>query len=141
MLLSKAEVIASDNRKVLKSFRQNFPWPSVIRLKRHIAVPYKRVILTRKNIFRRDGFKCAYCGRSDLPLTVDHIVPKSMGGKDTWENMVCACTKCNNTKGNRALADAGLELHVSPYEPNFILFIKNSVGKMDENWKPYLFHH
>lgn len=139
LILAKAELVSEDNRKRIKSLRTDFAWPSVIRLKRYISVPYKQVILTRRNILKRDNYKCVYCGRGDLPLTIDHVIPKARGGKDTWENLVCACTKCNNQKGNHTPAEAGLKLLQKPYVPNHILFIKNSVGKVDENWKPYLF--
>jgi 5-methylcytosine-specific restriction endonuclease McrA len=104
-------------------------------------VPYKRVVLTRKNVFRRDVYRCVYCGRGDLPLTIDHVLPKARGGADIWENMVCACTLCNNVKGNRTPSEADMKLNHKPYEPNHLLFIKNSVAKIDENWKPFLFFH
>lgn len=102
-------------------------------------MPYKKVFLTRKNVLRRDSFRCAYCGRGDLPLTVDHIIPKARGGQDTWENLVCACTVCNNKKGDRTLEESGFQLLVKPFVPSHIMFIKNFVSKLDENWKPYLF--
>jgi 5-methylcytosine-specific restriction endonuclease McrA len=102
-------------------------------------VPYKKVVLTRKNILRRDAYKCAYCGRSDLPLTIDHVLPKSRGGNDSWENLVCACTLCNNRKGDRTLEEADMVLHNRPFKPSHIMFIKHVVGKLDENWKPYLY--
>jgi 5-methylcytosine-specific restriction endonuclease McrA len=96
-------------------------------------------VLSRKNILRRDGFKCAYCGRGDLPLTVDHIIPRSKKGKNSWTNLVAACTKCNNRKGDRTPDEAGMKLLVKPFAPNHILFIKNSVNQLDENWKKYLY--
>jgi 5-methylcytosine-specific restriction endonuclease McrA len=139
MLLEKAEIVASSNGKTLKSIYRQFPWPSVIRLNRYIKVPYKQVIMTRKNILKRDMYKCAYCGRSDLPLTIDHVVPKARGGEETWENLVTACVACNNRKGDRTLEEAELTLRIRPYKPHYILFISNSVSKVDENWKPYLF--
>ncbi|MFA4923665.1 MAG: HNH endonuclease, partial [Ignavibacteriaceae bacterium] len=95
-------------------------------------MPYKKVVLTRKNILRRDEFKCAYCGRSDIPLTIDHIVPKAKGGVDSWENLIAACTICNNKKGNRSPHEARMKLLIKPFTPNHILFIKNSVRKLDE---------
>lgn len=139
ILLGKAESVSNDNRKMIKSILQEFPWPSVIRLKKYVNIPYKQVVLTRRNVLKRDGYKCTYCGRGDLPLTVDHIIPRAKGGLDTWENLVCACTKCNNKKGNRTPHEAEMKLLHKPFEPNHILFIKNSVSKIDENWKPYLF--
>lgn len=141
VILGKAEIISADSRKQISSVNFSFQWPTVVRLKKYVSVPYKQVILTRRNILRRDSYKCVYCGRGDLPLTVDHIVPRARGGQDSWENMACACTKCNNKKGNRTPAEAEMKLLQKPYEPNHILFIKNSVSKIDENWKPYLFYH
>lgn len=139
MYLGKAELVLDNKRKKLRSINQAFPWPSIIRLSRFVRVPYKRVVLTRKNILRRDSYKCAYCGRSDLPLTIDHIVPRAKGGSDSWENLICACTICNNRKGDRTPIEASMELLYRPFKPSHIMFIKNVVGKLDENWKPYLY--
>lgn len=72
-------------------------------------------------------------------MTVDHIIPKAKGGLDTWENLVCACTVCNNKKGDRAPEEAGLTLINKPFVPSHIMFIKNVVSKIDETWKPYLY--
>jgi len=116
-----------------------YPWPSIIRLSRFVALPYKKVVLTRKNILRRDAFKCAYCGRSDLPLTIDHVLPRAQGGTDAWENLVCACTICNNKKGDSTPEEANMKLLYKPFKPSHIMFLKNVVGKLDENWKPYLY--
>jgi 5-methylcytosine-specific restriction endonuclease McrA len=137
--LGKAQVIQDDRKKLVRGVSKNYPWPSIIRLSRFIRVPYKRVVLTRKNILRRDAYKCSYCGRGDLPLTMDHVVPKAHGGNDTWENLVCACTFCNNKKGDRTPAEANMNLLSKPFKPSHIMFLKNVVGKLDENWKPYLY--
>jgi 5-methylcytosine-specific restriction endonuclease McrA len=137
--LGKAELILEDGRKNLRSVSRVYPWPSIIRLSRFITIPYKKVVLTRKNILRRDSYKCAYCGRSDLPLTIDHVLPKARGGTDSWENLVCACTSCNNKKGDRTPDEANLNLLNKPFKPSHIMFIKNVVGKLDDNWKPYLY--
>ncbi len=137
--LGKAELVVQDKRKELRSVSKTFPWPSIIRLSQFITLPYKRVVLTRKNILRRDEYKCSYCGRGDLPLTIDHVVPKSKGGIDSWDNLVCACTFCNNKKGDRTPVEANMILLNRPFKPSHIMFIKNVVGKLDENWKPYLY--
>ncbi len=139
ILLRKAELVSADGIKSIHSITKTFPWPSVIRLKRYISVPYQNIILTRRNILKRDGHKCAYCGRGDLPFTIDHIVPKSKGGEDTWENLVTACLPCNNKKGNRIPEEASMKLRIKPYKPNHILFLLNSVNHIDNAWKPYLF--
>ena len=137
--LGKAEMVQNDSRKEVRSVSTCYPWPSIIRLCSYISVPYKKVVLTRKNILRRDAYKCAYCGRSDLPLTIDHIIPKSRGGADSWENLVCACTMCNNKKGDRTPREAQMPLLTRTFKPSHIMFIKNVVGKLNENWKPYLY--
>jgi 5-methylcytosine-specific restriction endonuclease McrA len=102
-------------------------------------VPYKRVVLTRRNILRRDLYKCAYCGRGDLRLTIDHIVPKARGGSDSWDNLISACTDCNNKKGDQTPEEANMQMKFKPFKPSHIMFIKNVVGKIDEKWKPYLY--
>lgn len=139
IFLGKAEIVHKDEKKFIRTVKMNFPWPSVIRISKFIKVPYKKVILTRKNILRRDNFKCAYCGRSDLMLTVDHIIPKAKGGNDSWENLITACTKCNNKKGDRTPEEANMKLLSKPYKPSHVIFIKNIVSKIDEKWKPYLY--
>lgn len=139
MFLGKAESVLNDDSKTIHSVSVNYPWPSIIRLSHFIRVPHKKVVLTRKNILRRDGYKCCYCGRGDLTLTIDHIIPKARGGTDSWDNLVTACTKCNNKKGDRTPEESNLNLLNNPYKPNHLMFIKNVVGKVDEKWKPYLY--
>lgn len=137
--LRKAEVIAKKDSLVLRSPKLKFPFPSIIRLDSYTPVKYRKVILSRKNILRRDTHKCQYCGRSDLPLTIDHLNPKARGGSDSWENLVAACTKCNNKKGDRTPEDAKMPLIRKPFKPSHIMFLKHFVGQVDERWKPYLY--
>lgn len=139
IILGKAELIARNEKKHLHTVNKSFPWPSVVRLNGYIRVPFKKIILTKKNVLKRDAHKCCYCGRSDLPLTLDHIIPKSKGGDDSWENLVTACLPCNNKKGDRTLEEAQMKLRTKPYAPNHIIFIKNHNGKIEDCWKPYLF--
>jgi 5-methylcytosine-specific restriction endonuclease McrA len=137
--LGKAELVIRNDKKNLHSISKTYPWPSVIRLSEFVRVPYKKVVLTRKNILRRDGYKCGYCGRGDITLTVDHIVPKAQGGVDAWENLVTACTVCNNKKGDRTPEEAQMRLLNKPFKPSHIMFIKHVVGKLEDSWKPYLY--
>jgi 5-methylcytosine-specific restriction endonuclease McrA len=140
LLLTKAELVAPKNGLQLHSVNFRIPLPSIIRLSRYIKIPYKKIELSRKNILRRDGYRCQYCGTTTGNLTVDHIIPKSRGGADTWENLVTACISCNNKKGNRTPEEAGMKLIARPRKPNHIIFIKNFVGSsIDSQWKPYLF--
>lgn len=139
LFLRKAHVVAQKQDKFIHSVNHAFPLPSVIRLNNYVRVPFRRAILSRKNIIQRDGRRCAYCGRNDIPLTVDHIIPKAKGGTDSWDNLVCACFVCNNKKGDRTPEEAGFQLRTKPYTPNRILFLKNAVNRVDESWRPYLF--
>ncbi len=138
VLLHKAEVVAAHPGRFVRSPSLQIPWPSVVRLKWYVRVPYKHIMLNRKNILRRDGYRCQYCGRRE-DLTVDHVIPRSRGGRDTWENLVTACTRCNSRKGNRTPEEAGMKLRARPFRPSHIMFIREFVGTVDEAWKPYLF--
>jgi 5-methylcytosine-specific restriction endonuclease McrA len=70
---------------------------------------------------------------------VDHVIPKDRGGTDSWENLVCACVRCNSRKGNRTPEEAGMRLLRRPKKPNHLFFIQHLIGVYDERWKPYLF--
>ncbi len=94
----------------IHSISTSIPCPSVIRLYNYIRKPYREIPLNRKNILRRDNHTCQYCGKNHRPMTIDHIIPKSYGGKDSWENLVAACLACNNKKGNRTPEKAGMTL-------------------------------
>lgn len=93
--------------------------PRVIRLLTYDRVPKNPVKFNRKNIFLRDGHRCQYCGKrySTPRLSLDHVLPKSRGGPDTWENIVCACLKCNVEKGGRTPSEAGMKLLQTPVKP------------------------
>ncbi|MDZ7758505.1 HNH endonuclease [Rhodohalobacter sp.] len=138
LFLDKAEMLHEDPEKVIRTVDQEFSYPSVIRLRYYIRIPYSRIVLTRKNIMKRDRHICQYCGvKSDL--TLDHVMPKSRGGKDTWENLVTACNKCNVKKGNRTPDEAKMPLETTPYRPIHITFFQNLMGGVQEHWKPYLY--
>ncbi|MFN6548127.1 HNH endonuclease [Mycolicibacterium nivoides] len=90
--------------------------PVSVALREYVHIPYRpgnRV--TRQGVLARDGFTCAYCGgRAD---TIDHVIPRSRGGQDSWENCVAACAPCNGRKDNRTPGEAGMRLLWEPYEP------------------------
>jgi 5-methylcytosine-specific restriction endonuclease McrA len=138
-LLGKAEVVETYDGLRVHAVSTSLPLPSVVRLGDYVKVPYKRILLTRKNIIKRDRHTCQYCGDTTGPMTVDHLIPKSYGGSDTWENMVCACDRCNNKKGDRLPEAAGMKLVRKPRRPSHITFIQSFIGISDNRWKRYLF--
>jgi len=132
-------MVEQRNALAIRTVRQSFPFPSVIRLSAYLRVPFRKIELSRKNILRRDGFNCVYCGSHHSPLTVDHIIPRSRGGSDSWENLACACVKCNNRKGSRTPEEANMKLMIQPRRPHHVMFLKHYVGKVEDSWRPYLF--
>ncbi len=137
VFLDKADLVNKANGTMLHSVTRVFPMPSVIKLKRYIHIPYKKVILTRQNIFKRDGFTCQYCGTT-RDLTLDHVIPKAKGGKTTWMNLVTACKNCNARKGDYTPDEMGLTIKTRPFRPSYIMFLRDFSGYADEEWIPYL---
>ncbi len=137
LFLNKAELVAKIENMYLRTVSQHFPRPSVIRLHRYANVPYKGVTLNRNNVMKRDNFECQYCG-SSKNLTLDHILPKSKGGKTEWRNLVTACSRCNSAKGDLSLEQAGLSLKQKPYKPSFVSFLHLHGSQLHDTWKVYL---
>lgn len=136
--LRKAELVEALPDRFVRSTSMRHPWPSIVRINVYVRVPYRQILLSRKNILRRDQHCCQYCGGRDR-LTIDHVMPRSRGGKDAWENLVAACVPCNNRKGNRTPEEANMKLNRVPFRPSYVMFIRDFVGHLDESWKPYLF--
>lgn len=132
-----AEVV-EESGEYLRTPSRPYPVPSVVRLKRLIRRPPGRLALNRRNILRRDGYTCQYCGRHGGELTVDHVVPKSRGGRGTWENLVTACRNCNLKKKNRTPEEAGMRLAKRPAVPRNALLIVADLPRMPEAWRMYL---
>ncbi|MTI89689.1 MAG: HNH endonuclease [Balneolaceae bacterium] len=138
LILEKAELLHDDPNKKLRTTRRSYQFPSVIRLRRYIHIPYSKIVLSRRNVMRRDNFTCMYCGKKS-DLTIDHIMPKSRGGADSWENLTTACDKCNVKKGNMTPDEARMPLKKKPYRPIPITFFRDVSGGVQELWKPYLY--
>lgn len=112
--LERVQVINNYDRMV-RAANLEMRLPSVVALKDY--VPQNRPpAFTRFNLFLRDGFACVYCGSGE-ELTFDHVVPRRLGGKTNWKNIVAACSKCNLRKGGRLLKDAGMSLPRLPVRP------------------------
>ena len=112
----KASLILN-GRGEIKTIRQNYPRPSIIRLEKMIHRPRPQVKLTKREILRRDNYTCQYCGRHTGDLTVDHVLPKHLGGEHTWTNVVTACPACNHRKGGRQLMEVHMNLLHIPRQP------------------------
>ena len=134
----KAEMIETADGIKIHTVTREYALPSVVRLWHYRKVPYKRIMLTRKNIITRDNNRCQYCGSTKGPMTIDHVIPKRMGGDDSWENLICARAKCNNKKGDHTPEQAQMHILKKPTMPTFITFIQRNVSIADR-WRPFLF--
>lgn len=115
--------------------------PRVIVLLTYDRVPRRHVRYSRLNIFARDNFTCQYCG--DRPhrsqLNLDHVIPRSLGGRTTWENVVCSCIDCNRRKGGRTPAQARLRLIRRPVKPSWTPMLTHVGARIRyEEWRPFL---
>lgn len=133
VLEGKAEVIEASPHPV-RTEHLELAAPSVIRLRNYVHVPYQdRIPVSKHGVLARDRHRCAYC--SKRANTVDHVIPTSRGGRNTWDNLVAACYKCNNKKDNKLLADMGWELKFTPGPPATHLW---TVVDQDPAWEPWL---
>lgn len=130
VLSEKAEVVAEYERAV-RSVSISFQLPSVVRLHRYVRSVrrFGLVPCSRKNVFTRDNYECQYCSVKCTPktATIDHVWPRSKGGKTSWENVVCCCDSCNRKKGNKLLKQTPFELKRKPRQPTWKEFLERSL--------------
>lgn len=114
--------------------------PEVIVLKEYGRIPFKQVNLTRRNIFRRDSYICQYCTEAFMSdeLTIDHIIPKSRGGQNSWVNCVTSCMKCNNSKSNKTLQEIGFKLLKEPKMPKWTPIAGMVPNIRPDSWDKFL---
>jgi 5-methylcytosine-specific restriction endonuclease McrA len=135
VLKKKAEIVERDGA-YLRSENLSLPVPLVIRLAYFVHVPQKGIPLSRRAVFARDNHTCQYCGgRAE---SIDHVVPRSRGGKHEWENVVAACRRCNTRKMNRLPHEAGLRLLRKPFRPKGYVWLYGVEGGIPRAWEPYL---
>lgn len=138
ILNGKADLVLN-GRGVIRTVSRTFPRPSIIRLGRMIKRPRPRIRLTKREVLRRDNYTCQYCGRRAPYLTIDHIIPRRLGGQHSWENLVAACPSCNHRKGGRTVEQAQMRLLHPPKEPpssaNY-LFARHT--KDNHDWVPFI---
>ncbi len=148
LLLAEKAVVVEQTGRVLRTVASTFPVPSVIALRTYINVPRRKAQWSRKGILARDNFTCIYCGArpgdvvrghiiTKTDLTVDHLLPRSRGGRDIWSNTACACYSCNHRKGNRLPEEAGMKLMWEPKIPR-TSYLVIAVGSGPDAWKQYV---
>ena len=148
LLLAGKAIAVEQSGHFLRSVRQQFPVPSVIALRSYVNVPRRHAYWSRRGVLIRDNYTCIYCaarpgtlmkgkvlGKNDF--TIDHIIPRSKGGKDTWTNTACACAHCNHRKGNRLHKEAGMRLRWEPKTPR-TSYLVIAVGNGPDVWKRYI---
>lgn len=144
LVLDKVEVIEEYEGKNIRSKHIVFRMPAVVRLLKAFRRPRKRVKFNKTNVLARDNWKCCYCGQkfSTSELTYDHVIPRSKGGKTTWNNIVSCCINCNSKKGSRSLNESGMRLRKKPTRPDWvpIFSITLSRKKIPKIWKEFCFH-
>ena len=115
--------------------------PSVVSLKSYVAQD-RAPAFTRFNLFLRDGFSCQYCGRGE-DLTFDHLLPRSRGGRTTWENILTACASCNLAKGGKTPAEAAMRPRRQPCRPTMYQLQERGrrfpPNHLHESWLDYLY--
>ncbi|MFN2099090.1 HNH endonuclease [Altererythrobacter sp. MF3-039] len=140
IFLDRVTVVESYDREV-HSPSLDLKIPSVIALRQYVK-PSEFPAFTRFNLFLRDRFTCQYCG-SPHNLTFDHVIPRRMGGKTTWENIASACAPCNMKKGGRTPDQAGMQLATQPIRPTH--WQLQQYGKqfppnyLHETWRDWLY--
>lgn len=136
VLSAKAEVVAGADSFV-RSTSTAIQRPTVIRLLHYVKVPYRaRLPLTRRALIARDKGRCGYCGKAGD--TIDHILPRSRGGKHEWENVVLACKACNGKKADKLLSELGWELRIRPHAPKGTGWLIIGIAVVEPDWEPYL---
>lgn len=132
-----AEVL-EQSRDVVRSPSTVLQVPSVIRLRRYVRRPRAGAVpFNRRNVLRRDHFTCQYCGSQD-DLTLDHVQPRSRGGRHGWDNVVTACRPCNQRKGNLTPEEAGMPLRVPPHAPTFGVYAHGQFAHWQPEWSGYI---
>lgn len=133
----RATTIESDDHHPVRTLMGSLERPTVIVLKRYVRVPQGRQVpVSRRGVLRRDGHRCAYC--QSTASTIDHVVPRSRGGVDSWENLVACCLRCNNVKGDRTPQEMGWSLRTPPKAPYGTAWLVRGIERPQPHWEEYL---
>jgi 5-methylcytosine-specific restriction endonuclease McrA len=148
LLLAGKAIVVEESGKFIRTVRDKFSVPSVIALRTYVNVPRRRAHWSRRGILVRDHYRCIYCGAqpgdiqrgkllAKADFTIDHILPKSRGGRDTWSNTACACSACNHRKGDRLPHEVGMKLRWEPKMPR-TSYLVIALGTGPSVWKRYV---
>jgi 5-methylcytosine-specific restriction endonuclease McrA len=137
--LSKLRAELGENA-VIRSCHLSLVQPKVILLTTYEKLGERSVVLSRKNIFKRDRYTCMYCGKQPGPeeLTIDHVQPKSRGGMMSWLNCTLACVECNKRKANRTPEEAGMKLRKKPFKPTWKALVQINPKFREEDWDQFI---
>ncbi len=133
--------VARDDEEFIGTSAGPMRVPRVIVLVAFDRVPKRHVRFSRINIFARDNFQCQYCGRRPTrsELNLDHVVPRALGGRSTWENVVCSCVECNRRKGGRTPEQARIRLTKTPVRPRWTPLMNLMLSSVRyKEWRPFL---
>ncbi|MDH6237822.1 HNH endonuclease [Cryobacterium sp. CG_9.6] len=133
----KATIVQSDQGHPVFAASGVWERPSVILLSRYVRLPRGRIVpVSRRGVLRRDDHRCCYCGKS--AATIDHVLPRSRGGRDTWDNLAACCLKCNNSKSDHTPAEMGWSLRFIPRMPSGATWVVRGVEHPLSQWDAYL---
>jgi len=142
MLVAGTVESVEDYDEEIRSPSITMMMPSVVRMLKKTRTKKASIKFSRENVRTRDGFQCQYCaGHFDAhELNYDHVLPRSRGGKTTWENVVSACYDCNAKKADRTPDEAGMKLLRTPRKPVWLPVTTKrfNVVAMPEQWRPYM---
>ena len=139
--LGKAEVVKAHDGNFVQTIEGSVHYPSVLRLHHQVRRPMPELRLSRRAILARDNYTCQYCGHSSREMTIDHVLPRRLGGGAAWDNLVASCKSCNARKGDKHPLHSGLTLRRKPVKPRFIPYISFTkyLSCLDnETWREFL---
>ncbi len=139
LILNGKASLVMNGRGEIHTVSAAYPRPSIIRLEKMVKRPRPSVRLTKREVLRRDDYTCQYCGQRSLHLTIDHVIPRRLGGNHSWQNLVAACPGCNHHKGGRTVDQAQMRLLRLPAEPPtsaLYLFARHLPNNTE--WAPFI---
>lgn len=140
LLLGKADVVQQRDMPV-QTTRGEIVAPSVLKMRYVVRRPMPQLRLSRHSILARDNYTCQYCGSRGKELTIDHVVPRWVGGENTWDNLVACCRRCNLKKADKTPQQANMRLSRKPKRPHFIPYLSLPLylkAQGRDDWRIYL---